>query len=76
MSGTLPKLSTIYFFNRSVDEYFSEQYYDDFGYYHKLLVDRLLSQSYKVNRLRNSFKKCYSRYPDLAAKYQKSVRDK
>ena len=24
-------------------------YYDDFGYCHKLLVDRLLSQDYKVN---------------------------
>ena len=32
-------------------------YYDDFGYGHKLLVDRLISQSYEVKRLRNSFKK-------------------
>ena len=31
-------------------------YYDDFGYRHKLLVDRLLSQGYEVKRLRNSFK--------------------
>ena len=31
-------------------------YYDDFEYRrHKLLVDRLRSQGYKVNRLRNSF---------------------
>ena len=29
----------------------------------------------RVNRLRNSFQKCYGRYPDLVAKYQKSVRD-
>ena len=27
-------------------------YYDDFGYRHKLPVDRLLSQRYKVNQLR------------------------
>ena len=30
-------------------------YYDDFGYHHKLLVDRLLSQGYEVKHLRNSF---------------------
>ena len=40
-----------------------------------ILVDRLLSQSDKVNRLRNYFQKFYSRYPNLVAKYQKSVRD-
>ena len=34
-------------------------YYDDFGYHHKLLVDRLLSQGYEVKRLRNSFEKFY-----------------
>ena len=50
-------------------------YYSDFGYRHKPLVDRLLSQGYKVNRLRNSFQKFYDRYPDLVVKYQKSVRD-
>ena len=44
-------------------------YYDDFRYRHKLLVDRLLSQDYKVNRLRNSFKNFYGRYPDLVEKY-------
>ena len=33
------------------------------------------SQGYKVNRLRNSFQKFYDRYPDVVAKYQKSVRD-
>ena len=50
-------------------------YYDDFGYRHKLSVDRLLSQGYKVKRLRNSFKKFYGRYPDLIRKYQRSVKD-
>ena len=50
-------------------------YYDDFGYRHKLLVDRLLSQGYKGNRLGNFFQTCYGRYPDLVAKYEKSVRD-
>ena len=50
-------------------------YYDDFGYRHKLLVDRLLSQGYEVKRLRNSFKKFYGRYPDLIGKYQRSVKD-
>ena len=50
-------------------------YYDDFACRHKLLVDRLLYQGYRVNRLRNSFQKIYGRYPDLVAKYQKSVRD-
>ena len=51
-------------------------YYDDFGYRHKLLVDRLLSQDYEVKRLTNSFKKFYGRYPDLIEKYQRSVKDK
>ena len=51
-------------------------YYVDFGYHHKLLVDRLLSQGYKVNRLKNAFQKFYGRYPDLVAKYQKSVTDR
>ena len=49
-------------------------YYDDFGYRHKLLVDRLLSQGYEVKRLRNSFKKFYGRYPDLIEKYQRLVK--
>ena len=31
-------------------------YYGDFGYRHKLLVDRLLSQGYEVKHLRNSLK--------------------
>ena len=50
-------------------------YYDDFGYRHKLLVDRLLSQGYEVKCLRNSFQKFYGRYPDLIGKYQRSVKD-
>ena len=50
-------------------------YYEDFGYCHKLLVDRLLSQGYKTNHLRNSFKKFNGRYPDLITKYEKSVRE-
>ena len=28
---------------------------DDFGYRHKLLMDRVLSQGYKINRRRDSF---------------------
>ena len=31
-------------------------YYDDFGYRHKLLASRLLSQGYEVKCLRNSLK--------------------
>ena len=51
-------------------------YYDDFGYCHKLLVDRLLSQGYEVEHLRNSIKKFYGRYPpDLIGKYQRLVKD-
>ena len=49
--------------------------YDDLGYRHERLVDRLLSQGYEVKRLRNSFKKIYGRYPDLLRKYQRSVKD-
>ena len=51
-------------------------YYDDFGYRHKLLVDRFLSQGYEVKRLRNSLKKFYGRYHDLIGKYQRSVKDR
>ena len=50
-------------------------YYDDFGYRHELLVDRLLFQGYKVKRLRNSFKKFCGRYLDLIGKYQRSAKD-
>ena len=47
-------------------------YFHDFGYRHKCLVDRLLSQGYEVKCLRNSFKKIYGRYPDHIRKYQRS----
>ena len=50
-------------------------YYNDLGYRHKILVDRLMSQGYEVKRLRNLFKKFYGRYPDLIGKYQRSVKD-
>ena len=50
-------------------------YYDDFGYRHKLLVDRLLSQGYDVKCLRNSFKNFYGKYSDIIRKYQRSVKD-
>ena len=46
-------------------------HYDDFAYHHKLPVDRLLCQGYKVNQLRNSFQAFYGRYPDLVTKNQK-----
>ena len=48
-------------------------YYDDLGYRHKLLADRLLSQGYEMKHLRNSFKNFYGRYPDLIKKYERSV---
>ena len=48
----------------------------DFGYHHKLLVDRLLSQGYEVKHLRNSSKKFHGRYPDLIGKHQWSVKGK
>ena len=37
----------------------------DFGYRHKLLADRVLSQDYEVKCLKNSLKIFYGRYPDL-----------
>ena len=37
-------------------------YYDDFRHHHKMLVERLVSQGYRNERLRNSFKKFYGRY--------------
>ena len=39
------------------------------------LQDRLFSQGYKDNRLRNSFQTIYGRYLDLFAKYQRSMRN-
>ena len=50
-------------------------YYDDFRHRHKMLVERLVSQGYRYERLRNSFKKFYGRYQDLIVKYQRSVSD-
>ena len=43
--------------------------------HNQLLVDRVLSQDYKVSRMRSSFHKFYSRHPHLIAKYQRSVRN-
>ena len=43
---------------------------------HKLPVDRLFPQDYKVNPLRNSFQTFYGRYSDLITKYQKSVSER
>ena len=50
-------------------------HYSDFGYHHKLLVHRLLSEGYEIKWLRNSFKKFYGGYPDLFRKYQWSSKD-
>ena len=36
-------------------------------------MKRLLSQSYKVNRLSNTFKKFYGRHTDLVGQYKKNV---
>ena len=44
-------------------------YHDDFRHRHKMIVDRLVSQGYRYERLRNSFKKFYGRYQDLTVKY-------
>ena len=48
-------------------------YYDHFRHRHKVLVERLVSQGYQYERLRNSFKRLYSRYQDLFVTYQRSV---
>ena len=45
-------------------------YYDGFGYRHKLLVDRLLSQGFEMKHLRDSFKIFYGRYPDLIGSFR------
>ena len=50
-------------------------FYKDFCYHHKLLVERLLSQRYQLNHLRNSFEKFYDRYPNLVESYQVLVSD-
>ena len=69
----LPFVSSYMLFGTSFGFYISQliryarcyTYYDDFGFYHKLPVDRLLSQRYKVNGLTNSFQKFYGRCLDL-----------
>ena len=51
----------------------ASRYYSDFLIRHRALVKRLLSQSYKVNRLSNTFKKFYGRHTDLVGQYKKGV---
>ena len=50
-----------------------EPSYSDFLIRHRILVKRLLSQGYKVNRLSNTFKKFYGRHTDLFGQYKKNV---
>ena len=50
-------------------------YYDSFRHRHKMLIERLVSQGYRYECLRNSFKKFYGRYQDLIVKCQRSVSD-
>ena len=38
-----------------------------------VMVTRLLSQGYKVNRLSNTFEKFYDRHTDLVGQYKKNV---
>ena len=47
--------------------------YSDFLSRHRVLVTRLLSLGYKVNRLSNTFKKFYGRHTDLVGQYRKDV---
>ena len=47
--------------------------YSNFLPRHRALVTRLLLQGYKVNRLSNTFKKCYGRHTYLVGQYKKSV---
>ena len=47
----------------------------EFRHRHKMLVERLVSQRYRYERLRNSLKRLYGRFEDLIVKYQKSVLD-
>ena len=51
-------------------------YHADFRHLHKMQVERLVSQGYRYERLRNSFKKFYGRYQDLIVKYQRSASNK
>ena len=51
-------------------------HFDDFGYRHKFLAGRLLSQGYEVqHQINSSDKFMVRRYPDLIRKYQRSVKD-
>ena len=47
--------------------------YSDFLSCHRVLVTRLLSQGYKINRLSNTFKKFYGRHTDLVGPCKKNV---
>ena len=47
--------------------------YSDFSLRHRVLVTRLLSQDYKVDRLSNTFKKFYGRHTGLVGQYKKNV---
>ena len=47
-------------------------YYDDFGYCHKLLADRLLSHSYEVNCLKIHLQNFMA---DIQISFQMSVKD-
>ena len=51
-------------------------YFDDCRHHHKMLVERGVSQGYRYEHLRDSFKKFFDRYRDLIIKYQRSVSGK
>ena len=53
-SNILPSLSYGVYISQLIRYARCCSYYNDFGYRHKLLVDRLLSQGYEVKGLRNS----------------------
>ena len=46
-----------------------------FGSWSKTSIDRLLRQDYEINRLRTPFQNFFGRYPDLIARYQRSIID-
>ena len=50
-------------------------HYDDFRQSYKMLVERLVSQVYRYEHLRNSFKKFFGRYQDVIVKYKMLVSD-
>ena len=47
--------------------------YGDFLSCHRVLVTKLLSKGYKINRLSNTFKKFYGRHTDLVRQYKKNA---